>query len=327
LLTESQLRNRARIYLYLIGAGLFFILALQNARYGLYGLFYAGLLLLPLLISGAVYAWQKRSELDAYKGHVVILTAAQCIILWQFLSGQAEVIHWSYALALLSFLLLSQSLALLYNVVSLLILGLSSLIIQSFFESVNFFVSYALLIGMAGLYAWLYHHKSRFLREITIKDPLTGAYNLRHLEFTLRQEIARSAAVGHPLSLVVINIDYFAQISEMHGLNSINELLAETGQLLLKETRAGDSLYHGRGSIFYLLLPFTPEEGLLVIAERLRRAIEDYKWKLGDPITASVGCLTREPDESDELALLKRLENALQQAQTAGGNRVVFSKP
>lgn len=327
MLTEPQIRNRARMSLYLFVAVLFFVLALQNSRFGLYGLFYAALLLLPFLLAGAVYAWTTRSEMDAYKGHLLVLMAAQFIVLWQFWSGHNDVLHWAYALVLLSFLLLSQPLALVFNGASLLAIGISSFVLQSFFETIDFVVSYALLIGMAGLYAWLYHHKSRFLREITVKDALTGAYNLRHLEFTLRQEIARSSAVGHPLSMVVINIDYFGQMSEMHGLNSANELLAETGSLLLKETRAGDSLYHGRGSIFYLLLPFTPEEGLLVIAERLRRAIEAYQWKHGDPITASVGCLTREPEESDELVLLKRLENALQQAEAAGGNKLIFSKP
>ncbi|WLQ14135.1 GGDEF domain-containing protein [Hahella aquimaris] len=326
MLAESYLRTRTRIALYLATLFLLLFMSVQNVRYGLYDLFYMSILLAPAMLFGAIYAWARRSDLNAYGGHLAVLTVMLVVVALQLSSGQKAIVHWLYGIGLFSFLLLPLRPAFTFNIVTLLISSVALSYSDSFYSTLRFATSYALLVGLAGVYAYLYHHKSRFLVHASIKDPHTGAYNQKHLEFSLKQEISRSEATSHPLSLVVLEIDFFDQQREVQGQNFINELLSQFGAQLLQMTRAGDSIYYVDNGRFFIMLPMTPEEGLLVIAERLRRSVEERTWPIIDSLTVSVGCLTRKSGETDDQALTDRALTALKQAQQSGHNRVVLSK-
>ncbi|WP_020409344.1 GGDEF domain-containing protein [Hahella ganghwensis] len=326
MLAESYLRTRARIALYVTCAFLLLFMAVQNVRYGLYDLFYMSILLAPIMLIGAVYAWSRRSDLGAHRGHLCVLAFMLVVIVIQLGLGETAISHWLYGLGLFSFLLLPLKKAFVFNIATLVCSSLALSLNESFYTTLRFATSYSLLVGLAGMYAYLYHHKSRFLVEVSIKDPTTGAYNLKHLDFTLKQEISRSESTAHPLSIILLEIDFFDQQLEVHGPNFANELLAAFGQRLLQATRAGDSIYHAERGRFYILLPVTPEEGLLVIAERLRRSVEEQTWPVVDKLNISVGCLTRSAGEVDDKLLLERAQGALKQAQKSGRNKVILSK-
>jgi len=327
LLGESYLRSRARMALYLATALLLMFMAIQNVRYGLYELFYVSIILAPVMIAGAVYAWTRRSDINAHRGHLGILLLMLAVIVWQLLAGQVAINHWLYALGLFSFLLIPLKQAIALNALALAISSIALMINDSFYNTARFATSYALLTGLAGMYAYLYHHQSRFLVEIAIKDPTTGAFNLKHLDFTLKQEISRSETTGHPLSVIIIDIDFYKQQLEVHGPNFANELLSEFGHRLLEVTRAGDSIYYAENGRFFILSPVTSTEGVLVIAERLRRNVEEVTWPVVEKLNVSVGCVTREPGEVDDKELLERGLDALTQAKQSGRNKVVLSKP
>lgn len=327
MLAESYLRTRTQILLYIGSSILFFFLSLQNVRYGNYDLFYIGMLAMPALMMGAVYAWFKRSELQAYLGHLLVLGYMLVLVLFELLQGEAAALHWLYGLGLFSFLLLPLKTAFHFNLIVLLLSSLFALVEFNFFAMLRFASSFALLVGMAGMYAWLYHHKARYLDQAGIKDALTGAYNMKHWDLTLRQEVSRSEATGHSLSLLAFEVDYFDQILEVQGINSTNELLAELGKRLQGLTRAGDSIYYAGGGRFLFMLPTTQEEGLLVFAERLRRDVEDSAWPVIDAMSASIGCLTRSATGAeDSRDLMDNLLSALAQAQQSGHNKVVTFK-
>lgn len=326
MLAESYLRTNTRIMLYGGAFLLFFILAVQNARYGNYNLFYTGMLCLPALAAGAIYAWFKRSELGAYLGHLAVLIYLLALVLNLLTRGQPESLHWLYGLGLFSFLLLPLKTAFNFNLSVLIGSSLVSLFNYDFFTMLRFATSFALLVGLAGMYAYLYHDKARYLVEAGIKDALTGAYNMRHWDLTLRQEVSRSETTEHPLSLLMMEIDYFDQTLDVHGQNVANEILAEMGKLLLTLTRAGDSIYREGNGRFLFMLPTTDEEGLLVFAERLRRSIESASWPVVDSMSASIGCLTRESGQEDIRILTTNLQKALAQAQQSGHNKVILFK-
>ena len=327
MLGESYLRARARIALYLATAFLLFLMSVQNVRYGLYDLFYIGIILMPLMIVGAVYTWSKRSDLNAHRGHLGILYFTILIIVWQLGTEEVAIAHWLHGLALFSFLLLPLREAIIFNVVTLLAATIAIIVNDSFFNTARFATSYILLASLAGTYAYLYHHKSRFLVEIAIKDPTTGAFNLKHLDFTLKQEISRSETTGHPLSIIILDIDFYNQQLEVHGPNLANELLSVFGHQLLEVTRAGDSIYYAENGRFFILLPVTSTEGVLVIAERLRRNVEEVTWPIVEKLNVSVGCVTRVAGETDDKALLERGFDALKQAKVSGRNKVILSEP
>jgi len=326
MLAESYLRTRTQIFLYLGCLLLFFLLAIQNFRYGHYTLFYAGMLCLPALAGGALYAWFKRSELAAHLGHLLVLVYLLSLILVVLAADEPASLHWIYGLGLFSFLLVPLKTAFNFNLAVLLASSLISLFHYGFFTMLRFATSFALLVGLAGMYAYLYHDKARYLVEAGIKDALTGVYNMRHWDLTLRQEVSRSEATHHPLSLLLMEIDYFDQTLEVNGQNVANVILAELGKRLLTLTRAGDSVYHAGNGRFLLMLPTTQEEGLLVFAERLRRSVESTPWPTVDAMSASIGCLTRREGEQDIKSLMENLQKALAQAQHSGHNKVVLFK-
>jgi diguanylate cyclase (GGDEF)-like protein len=326
MLAESYLRTRTQILLYFGSFILFFLLALQNVRYGNYSLFYTGMLTLPALIAGAVYAWFKRSELSAHIGHLIVLVYLLLLVLNLLARNEPAILHWLYGLGLFSFLLLPLKTAFNFNLAVLLASSLISLYSYNFLTMLRFATSFALLVGLAGMYAYLYHDKARYLVEAGIKDALTGAYNMRHWDLTLCQEVSRSEATHHPLSLLLMEIDYFDQTLEVNGQNVTNVILSELGKRLLTLTRAGDSIYHAGNGRFLFMLPTTQEEGLLVFAERLRRSIENTSWPTVESMSASIGCLTRRPGEEDIKSLMDNLQKALAQAQHSGHNKVVLFK-
>lgn len=326
MLAESYLRARTQILLYAGTMLLFLFLALQNVRYGNYGLFYIGMLSLPALAVGAAYAWFQRSDLSSWLGHLLALGFILLLVLAELTQGQGAARHWLFGLGLFSFLLLPLRVAFHFNLAVMLACSVITLTQDGFFAMLRFASSFSLLVGLAGMYAYLYHHKSRYLVEAGIKDALTGAYNMRHWDLTLRQEVSRSEATGHPLSLLALEIDYFDQLLDVNGQNTVNDLLTENGRLLLSLTRAGDSIYYAGNGRFLFLLPTTVEEGLLVFAERLRRSVEERQWPVVDRLSVSIGCLTRLPGEEDSRTLVDNLQSALLQAQQSGRNKVVLFK-
>ncbi|WP_369601384.1 GGDEF domain-containing protein [Hahella sp. SMD15-11] len=319
---ENLLRARTLVTLYLGLAALFLLMALQNVRYGLYDLFYIGLMLVPVWAGGAVLSWWMRNRPQHQPGHVLILVTPVAGVFWLILAGHPAAVHWLYAVALISFIVLPLRTAFRVNTGILVLMAVALGWQSGFYDSLRFATSYALLAGLAGMYAYLYHHKTRYYVTQTHHDPLTGAFNLRHLDFTLKQEVSRSETTGHPLSLIALEVDYYDQLLDVHGQNITQEVIVALARQLQGMTRAGDSLYYDRNGRFYLLLPNTPEEGLLVIAERVRRMVEETDWPEVHSLTVSVGCFTRPAGMTEDRTLRDVVDLALQQAQASGHNRV-----
>src|SRR5690606_17310234 len=265
-MTESLLRTRTHITLYLLGAIIMVMLAVQNVRYGFYELFYIGLLFAPLFLIGAMYGWARRNDQNVQSGHLLILGGLMLLTGCVVLSSNPNAHYWAYMLALFGYLLVPLPSAIYLSLATACWIGIALMANGGLFQALRFLSSFVLLTSLAALYAYLYHHKTRSLVDLAIKDALTGAYNLKHLEFTLKQEVSRSESSGHPLSLIALEVDYYHQLLEVHGKSTVNALLAELSSLLRTMTRAGDSIYYSGDGLFYVLLPFTHPEGSVVIA-------------------------------------------------------------
>lgn len=89
--------------------------------------------------------------------------------------------------------------------------------------------------------------------------------------------------------------------------------------------RAGDTLYTLNDSEFFLILPYTPEEGVRVIAERIRRTIAEHQWAVVGKATVSIGCTTRGSGDTRTDSLRKRAHAAMEEARRRGADSVWFS--
>ena len=326
--SEINLQTRVTATLFLLGALTMLALGIQNFRYGLYELVYVASLLSIIYLGTSLYA-QFAPEAKYLKQ--ACLAAGVISLISIFVNAgdyPEELKHWVFPIGLLCYLSLPYRQATIFNAVMGTSYSLILLLSSSLSSCLEFAASFALFMGLTSTYAQLHQKRSRTLVELEIHDPLTKAYNYRHLNDTLKKEMCRADRTGKPVSLVSIEIDYFPQIQDMHGQPHTNDLLSRFAETLKAMIRAGDSDYFDGSQTAYLLLPCTPSEGVLVIAERIRRTIEESSWPVVDSITVSLGCTTYIPDDcsADRSGEARRLiENAqigLVEAQKNGHNRV-----
>jgi diguanylate cyclase (GGDEF)-like protein len=157
------------------------------------------------------------------------------------------------------------------------------------------------------------------LHRISTEDGLTQLSNRRHFDDTLALEWRRAARHGTPLSLLMLDLDYFKIFNDERGHQAGDEALREDSHVLRDSVhRAADVVARYGGEEFVVLLPETDATRARDIAELPRRKIEE----LGS-ITASVGVASEVPSRDNTAeTLVKRADQALYEAKRLGRNRV-----
>lgn len=164
--------------------------------------------------------------------------------------------------------------------------------------------------------------------ELAVTDGLTGLHNRRYLDSHLKLLIDRSVARGRSMSVCMTDIDRFKLINDTYGHDIGDAVLREFASRLRSAVRGADLACRYGGEEFVLVMPDTPPETAAGVAERLRMAIEQVPFRLGDvtvplQVTASMGIASLSPQGDSPEALLKRADNALYEAKRGGRNRVV----
>jgi diguanylate cyclase (GGDEF)-like protein len=164
------------------------------------------------------------------------------------------------------------------------------------------------------------------LDRLAKTDPLTGCANRRHFLARLDSELGRAGRYGHECGLLAIDIDLFKQVNDRHGHAAGDVALRHVVKVANKQLRGEDELGRIGGEEFAVLLPETGRASAIVVAERIRHAIETTPSRFNGlqiPLTASFGVACwKSPSESAE-ALLQRADSALYAAKKNGRNRLV----
>ncbi|WP_273208013.1 GGDEF domain-containing protein [Marinobacter subterrani] len=325
-MTETRLRTWTHAFGYGIACLFIFTLAMQNLRYGFYELFYLATGMALLTLAGAVYTVICRRHQLSAPGHLIILSGLNSGILAALLTMEAPGIsHWAMPLVVLNLLILPLRQG---GALSLLLLIPMSVILflrQAPADAITIIGGLFILLAAAALYIWHYDHMAQSAEDLAITDPLTGAHNARFLDETLQKEISRAIATGHPLSVIDLSIDYADEIADLHGKAQVQGLFRHMTEHLFGVIRAGDTLYTLKDTQFFLILPFTPEEGVRVIAERIRRTIAEQTWPVVGKATVSLGCTTRGSGDTRTDTLRKRAYEAMAEARRRGPDSVWFS--
>jgi len=159
------------------------------------------------------------------------------------------------------------------------------------------------------------------LQNMANTDQLTGAYN-RHkfLEF-LDHEISRVKRTNSPLSLVMFDIDHFKWINDTYGHGTGDETLRELVRITGENLRDVDILTRWGGEEFIVLTPDTDKLSASVLAERLRRTVEEHDFPGAGPVTISLGIVQYAGNEAVE-DLINRVDERMYLAKRSGRNRV-----
>ncbi len=166
--------------------------------------------------------------------------------------------------------------------------------------------------------------------ELARVDELTGLYNYRVLMEKLDEEVRRKVRTGRPFSFIMIDIDDFKRINDRYGHLEGSRLLAQIGPLLKFITRTGstDVCFRYGGEEFSVLLAETGLEEAISVAERVRKAVEEYPFTLkaahpNEPVTISLGVSTMGLNGTKtSLALINEADIALYRSKAAGKNQV-----
>lgn len=168
------------------------------------------------------------------------------------------------------------------------------------------------------------------LREMAATDPLTGLCNRREYGLLAEREMERARRFGTPLSLAIIDLDYFKRVNDSYGHAAGDEVLRQIGALCRQQFRAVDVLGRLGGEEFIILLPETPMGQAAIACERLLKVLAETDMNLGAVtvrVTATIGLAELLPDDADIQSLTRRADDALYRGKARGRNCVEVSEP
>jgi len=171
-------------------------------------------------------------------------------------------------------------------------------------------------------------HQDVYNQAVT--DSLTGLYNRRHMQAALLDERRRAQRYGHPLSVIMLDVDGFKGYNDTYGHVQGDVLLRMLADLLRENVRSVDSVGRFGGEEFIVVMPETPATEAHYTAERLRTAVETtiFPGFAEDPDlvvfkTISLGVATFPEDTDDTQELVTLADNALYRAKRGGRNQTV----
>jgi len=164
------------------------------------------------------------------------------------------------------------------------------------------------------------------LLKLSQRDPLTGSYNRRYLNAFLEDELYRCERYNRPMSVIMMDIDYFKEINDQYGHPFGDKVLQAIASTIHDRMRKSNRFARYGGEEFCIVLPETDAGGAMVFSEKIRGSIEALTLYVDEtPVkfTASFGVSTYTDEIKDVATIIKKSDEALYKAKQAGRNRTV----
>lgn len=168
------------------------------------------------------------------------------------------------------------------------------------------------------------------LRELSIRDSLTGLFNRRYFEEALAIEMIRATRKHYPIGIIMVDIDHFKQFNDIHGHAAGDEVLVQVGNFLRAHVRSSDVTCRYGGEEFIVILPEASGEITKMRAEQIRDDIRHLHVQFDgltlDSITLSLGIAVFPKHGQTEDKILGAADAALYRAKGDGRDRVVVAE-
>ena len=200
----------------------------------------------------------------------------------------------------------------------------SLITIAAALESVLLSLALADRIGVMQRERNVLAQRERRYRQLSTTDELTGLFNSRYFRSKLASEIVHAHELGHPLGLVLLDVDDLKRFNDTYGHTEGDRVLATLGKLLHSAVRPADSPCRYGGDEFAILLPGADSQASLNVCRRMNESLARCVFLPGDGarevVTVSLGTTQLQPGD-DAYSLLKRADRALYQAKDKGKNQ------
>lgn len=163
--------------------------------------------------------------------------------------------------------------------------------------------------------------KNRELEIAAKTDSLTQLNNRHQLDIAIEHELIRSRRTGHCFAVFMIDCDHFKSVNDTYGHQTGDILLIQLAKIIKESIRATDIPGRWGGEEFLVILPDTNVESAALVADKLRKAIENYIFPVVGRKTVSIGVASLS-EEEDVKALIGKADDALYRAKFNGRNRV-----
>lgn len=169
------------------------------------------------------------------------------------------------------------------------------------------------------------------LRQQSLRDPLTGLFNRRYFEESLRREMLRCERKGLPLALMLLDIDHFKAFNDSHGHSAGDAVLAQVGRTIASLVRAEDMACRYGGEEFTVVMPETDAASAVARAEAIGRTLAQttisHNGVTLGPVTLSIGVAVFPDDGVTPEVLFEVADASLYRAKAEGRNRVLRASP
>ena len=319
----AHYRERVFYSLSIMVAILLLPLAIDSLLSGRLIIAFFNLLVILILTVDAVYMYFRRKfPIAPSLAFIALILNISVTMLELDLIG----ILWIFPTTVLTFFVLTRKLANALSALSiLLITSLAYYSSQPIQETSIVIASMLLTILFANIIVKTIVDLQNKLRDISIIDELTGAYNRRHLNDSLETALARLKRYDNNISLILLDIDHFKRINDTLGHSAGDRVLKNIVNIIWSSLRSIDMVFRYGGEEFIVLLPETTRDNALQVAEKLRSMIQDIHIIDHRHVTISAGIAQIRAKETID-DLLKRVDDALYKAKNSGRNRVCMAE-
>jgi diguanylate cyclase (GGDEF)-like protein len=317
--------NRTRI-MYLLGyvvpvfAAPFVVAAIVERQYILATTIAA--VILSFVVNGVALHF-KKPELIPFRIMLIPMIAS---LIATILAQGAYGALWCYPALLFCFFVLTRRAAI---AASLAIMAFASPLVYSA-EGLGFLLRFVASMGLTIVVMNILTDVIRKLQlelmDQVITDPLTGAFNRRHMDTTLEEALERHRRSGAMASVLLIDIEHFKRVNDDFGHHVGDVVLKKLVALVKARTRKLDRTFRMGGEEFLVFLPDTPLAGAAAEAEQLRSLIAESKIIAQRPVTVSIGAAEITSETTVE-QWIKQADDALYRAKESGRNRVMVAEP
>lgn len=190
-------------------------------------------------------------------------------------------------------------------------------------NELNFLSLFAKQIELAITIADLF----QAVKEQAITDSMTGLYNRRYFEEFINKEAIRARRQNQKFTVIGIDLDHLKQINDVYGHNYGDIAIKAIAEVLKSNCRSIDVAARMGGEEFNLILPGVDSQGGMVVAERIRKAIESVELEKIGHITGSLGVATFMEHSDDVDDLLEVVDHTMYESKRNGRNRVTLASP